>query len=458
MTMYVADTIAAISTPHGEGGIGIVRVSGSQAREIGLNLFRFRKGTDFSSHYLHYGSVVEPLSGAVLDEVMAVMMLAPRSYTCEDVLEIHCHGGLLVVDKVLTAVLQCGARLADPGEFTRRAFLNGRIDLLQAEAVMDVIASRSEMSLTLARQQQEGALSRRIVEISTMLLHALALIEAYIDFPEDDLGHNDIVSIRERVQNANEAISALLSGFDEGRVIRDGVAVLIVGKPNVGKSSLLNCLLGEQRAIVTHIAGTTRDIIEETAIINGLAVRLLDTAGIRHTEDLIEKEGIHRALECVPLADLVLFVLDASRPFDAEDLFILDALKGKRILVECSKSDLSPMIELPENVTQLPRCSVSVTNGYGIDELRLSIRTSFMSEIKQDSRQLVAISRLRHRETLTSAQSSLQHFLEIIDAGGDLEVLAIEVRNALESVGQVTGGTTPDEILDLIFSSFCIGK
>ncbi|KAB0671617.1 tRNA uridine-5-carboxymethylaminomethyl(34) synthesis GTPase MnmE [Oryzomonas sagensis] len=456
--MYIEDTIAAISTPQGEGGIGIVRVSGSLAEAIGLRLFRFCRGVAFASHFLHYGAVVAPGGDAVLDEAMAVLMRAPHSYTREDVLELHCHGGMLVVERVLAAVLACGVRLAEPGEFTRRAFVNGRIDLVQAEAVMDVIAAKTEASLALAQRQRTGALSDRIETIRRALTRSLAFVEASIDFPEDDIGETDTVALRSGVSDALDVIGGLLAGFDEGRILREGISVLIVGKPNAGKSSLLNRLLKENRAIVTHVPGTTRDIIEETVNLGGLAVRLLDTAGIRHTDDVVEREGINRALDKIPLADLVLFVLDSARPFSDEDRLILDAVKGKTTIVVLNKSDLSPVLQLPPAMGVLPRVALSAGTGAGIDELREVIRTTFLHGSALDSREFVAISRVRHRDALVSARAALHRFLSGLDEGRELETLAIDLRDALSAVGQVTGETTTDDVLDVVFSSFCIGK
>lgn len=455
--MYIHDTIAAISTPVGEGGIGIVRISGSRSREIGLRIFRFLSGTDFRSHYLHYGHIISP-DGDVLDEAMAVLMQAPRSYTREDVLEIQCHGGLLVMERVLATVLQCGARLAEAGEFTKRAFLNGRIDLLEAEAVMDIISSRSEVSLALARRQQDGALSGKLADIRSQLTSCLALVEAYIDFPEDDVGDQDTVQILNNALSAQSVITELVSRFDEGRIIRDGIAALIVGKPNAGKSSLLNCLLGEQRAIVTHIPGTTRDIIEETTNMGGLAVRLLDTAGIRETDDLVEQEGIGRAMECIPMADLVLFVLDGSRDIGSDDLRIFTALAGKKIILVQNKSDLPVSLILPDSMANVPLYRISTRTGEGVAVLKNAIRTIFVSKGVLDSREFIAISRARHRDALLSAQEILQRFVDGVKSGRELETLSIDLRDALHAVGQVTGETSNDEVLDLIFSSFCIGK
>ncbi|QEM69912.1 tRNA uridine-5-carboxymethylaminomethyl(34) synthesis GTPase MnmE [Geobacter sp. FeAm09] len=456
--MYIEDTIAAISTPQGEGGIGIVRISGSGAEAIGLRLFRFRKGAVFVSHFLHYGAVVAPDDGAVLDEAMAVLMRAPHSYTREDVLELHCHGGMLVVERVLAAVLACGARLAEPGEFTRRAFVNGRIDLVQAEAVMDVIAAKTEASLALAQRQRAGALSDRIEAIRHGLTKRLAFVEAFIDFPEDDIGEADTVALRAGVGEALNEIGTLLTGFDEGRILREGISVLIVGKPNAGKSSLLNRLLKENRAIVTHIPGTTRDIIEETVNLGGLAVRLLDTAGIRHTDDVVEREGISRTLDKIPQADLVLFVLDSARPFGDEDRLILDAVQGKITIAVLNKSDLPPALDLPSGMGEMPCVALSAGTGAGIDELREVIRTTFLHGAALDSREFVAISRARHRDVLVSARSALHRFLSGLDEGRELETLAIDLRDALSAVGQVTGETTTDDLLDVVFSSFCIGK
>jgi len=456
--MYIEDTIAAIATSHGLGGIGIIRISGPQARGIGLRLFTFANGKDFISHYLHYGSILDPLTGEVLDEAMAVLMSSPKSYTREDVLELHCHGGMLLLERILALVLQSGARLAEAGEFTRRAFLNGRIDLLEAEAVMDIISSRSEASLALAQHQQGGALSRTISEIRQLLLNALAMLEASIDFPEDGLEDTDFESIQSRVNSAQRIISSLIAGFPEGRLLREGIAALIVGKSNAGKSSLLNCLLGENRSIVTHLAGTTRDIIEETVNIEGLAVRLLDTAGIRHTSDMVEQLGIDRAFDSIFMADLILFVHDLSRPFDNDDKRILEALDGKQILVICNKCDLVPSLDLPTELSCLPVCQVSTRTGYGIRDLKQIIRSTFISKTVLDNREFVSISRVRHRDALQSVKSALSDISDGLVVSREIETLAIDLREALYSLGQVTGENTTDDILDIIFSSFCVGK
>lgn len=456
--MYIRDTIAAISTPPGNGGIGIVRVSGAQAVAIGETLFVPVCSGGLISHRFYFGTIRDPLTGGIIDEAMTVCMRAPRSYTCEDVVEFHCHGGVLVLERVLALALFCGARLADPGEFTRRAFLNGRIDLVQAEAVMDIINSRTDAALQLAQRQREGMLSIKIAAASDHLLRALALVEAYIDFPEDDLGEIDMATIAGSVDNALAIVSFLLAGYDDGRILREGISALIIGKPNVGKSSLLNRLLNENRAIVTHIPGTTRDIIEETINLGGLAVMLLDTAGIRHTQDIVELEGINRAMEKIPMADLVLFVLDASRPFDVEDQLLLDALSGSRIIAVLNKSDLPNGIMLPVPFDVFTLLPVSADSGAGIDVLKQAIRSIFLHDGVLDSREYVAISRARHRDALISVDSLLTKFVVSLASGVSLELLAVDLRDALSAVGSVIGYTTNDDVLDAVFSSFCIGK
>ena len=455
--MYIRDTIAAVSTPPGNGGIGIIRVSGDQAAAVGNTIFKPVYDGGLVSHRFSFGAICDPATGERVDEAMAVYMRAPRSYTREDVLELHCHGGWLVVERVLALVLSCGIRLAEPGEFTRRAFLNGRIDLVQAEAVMDIIASKSESALLLAQRQREGALSKRIDDVRGFLLRALALVEAYIDFPDDDLGETDVAAIQASVEEARNIIASLLLTFEEGRITRDGISVLIVGKPNAGKSSLLNRLLNENRAIVTHIPGTTRDIIEETITFEGLSVRLLDTAGIRHTDDLVEQEGISRALEKIPQADLVLAVFDASLEFSQEDQLIFDALAGRRTIAVLNKTDLPRLLILPDEGRFDAVVRIAALSGDGVDLLKQTVCRRFLHSNASDSREFVALSRARHRDALVCAEQCLQQF-----TGGlperNLELLALDLRGALQAVGSVTGQSVTDDVLDLIFSSFCIGK
>ncbi|HEY3309539.1 MAG TPA: tRNA uridine-5-carboxymethylaminomethyl(34) synthesis GTPase MnmE [Desulfuromonadaceae bacterium] len=456
--MYIRDTIAAISTPPGNGGIGIIRVSGPQAEIIGDTIFRPAKDGGLISHRLYFGTIWDQQCNELIDEAMAVMMRAPHSYTREDVLELHCHGGMLVVERVLALTLASGARLAEPGEFTKRAFLNGRIDLVQAESIMDIIGSQTEAALKLAQRQRAGLLSQSISEARLLLLNALALVEAYIDFPEDDIGPADTVAISSAIDSARQIITGLVAGFEEGRILREGIAVLIIGKPNAGKSSLLNRLLNENRAIVTHLPGTTRDIIEETINLGGLPVRLLDTAGIRHTTDMIEQEGINRALDEIPQADLVLFVVDSSRPYDSEDRLICEALANSKVILVTNKSDLPPVIDIPAAFGVWEKCDISANTGAGVDKLKEAVRTSFLHQNMSDSREFVTISRARHRDALSAADVILGQVKDGLKVGANLELLAIDLREALSAIGSVTGQTTNDEVLDLIFSSFCIGK
>jgi tRNA modification GTPase len=456
--MYVQDTIAAISTPLGEGGIGIVRVSGERAMSIAVALFKGKSNGGFQSHRFYYGDLIDPIDGRLVDEVLIVLMRAPRSYTREDVLEIHCHGGYLLVQKVLELVLGQGVRLAEPGEFTRRAFLNGRIDLVQAEAVIDIIRGKTDAALALAQHQREGLLSQRLAAVRERLVEALALVEAYIDFPEDDIGVVDTNRIASLAEVAQSEIENLLSGFREGRVLRDGVSVMIAGKPNVGKSSLLNTLLREKRAIVTSVPGTTRDIIEEVVNIHGLPVRMLDTAGIRETADLVEQEGVRLAMERIRTADLVLFVLDSTRLYERDDAAIFTALCGRKAIVVINKSDLPRTLVLPDAFAGLPVVEISTLTGAAIDHLRSAIFDMFLSGRAVDSRDYVAVSQARHRDALARGRDALAAFAA--DRADDLalEILAIHLREALRAVGEVTGETTPDEVLDLIFQRFCIGK
>jgi len=456
--MYLRDTIAAIATPLGEGGIGIVRISGDAALDIAGRIFSGKRNGGLASHRFYYGELLDPASGAALDEVMLVAMRAPRSYTREDVVEIHCHGGYLLVQQVLALVLRQGARLAQAGEFTQRAFLNGRIDLIQAEAVIEVIRSKTEASLNLANHQLTGLLSQRLGMIRTGLLEALAVVEAYIDFPEEDLEGATAEQVEGLVGAALAETASLLAGYREGRVLREGVSVIIAGKPNVGKSSLLNALLREKRAIVTAVPGTTRDVIEEIVTIGGLPVRLLDTAGIRESGDEVEQEGMRMTLERLPQADLVLFVLDGSRFFDEDDARIAQEIAGACTLAVVNKSDLPHCLALPDALTALPMVAISARAGAGLEELRTAIFSEFVQGTAIDSREYVAISQARHRSSLEQCREQLGAVLASLRTGIGLELVAVDLRSALHALGEVTGETTPDEVLDLIFSRFCIGK
>ena len=456
--MYLEDTIAAIATPVGCGGIGIIRVSGSDASAIADKLFVKQGNGGLDSHRFYYGRIVDPADGSLIDEGMGVLMRAPRSYTREDVLELHCHGGYLIVQRVLDACLRAGARLSEAGEFTRRAFLNGRIDLCQAESIIDLINSRTEMSLAFAQSQREGLLSAQLKEIADALRNALALIEAFIDFPEEDLDAVALDRIEARISQARNGLGGLLDTYAHGKVIRDGISVLLAGKPNVGKSSLLNALTLEQRAIVSHIPGTTRDVIEEIINIEGLPVRIIDSAGIRDSRDEIEQEGIRRSLEKLALADLVLFLVDGSAALDSQDRDLLQAIAGKQFVTVVNKSDLPQAVAESELPAGAEIVHISSKNGSGIDQLRSVIFNSFISDRVLTSRDHVAVSTVRHRDIIVRALAGLDGFSSGLARGVSGELLAIDLRESLAAVGEITGETTPDDILDIIFSSFCIGK
>jgi len=456
--MYLCDTIAAVSTPVGEGGIAVIRISGPDSLQILDSLFKRKKDGGLLSHRFYYGEIVSPVTAVAVDEAMCVFMRAPRSFTCEDVAEIQCHGGTLIIEQILALVLSSGARLAEPGEFTRRAFLNGRIDLLQAESVIDVIRGKTEAAVSVARQQSNGTLSAALVEIRHLIRQVLAFVEAYIDFPDEDMGDVDSSQLFNLLAAAIMRTDSLVASYDEGRVMRDGVSVLIAGKPNVGKSSLLNTLLKEKRAIVTSVPGTTRDLIEEIVNINGLPVKLLDTAGIRSTDDPVEREGVRLALERIPAADLVLYLLDSSRSFDVDDRLVADSILGSKALIVFNKSDLPAALSLPVDLYPLPSVTVSTSTGEGINELKRVISESFLHGKSIDSREYALLTRARHRDALQSVSFILNSLNSEPDKLSQGELAALDLREALDLLGQVTGETTPDDILDLIFSQFCIGK
>jgi len=456
--MYIEDTIAAVSTPRGEGGIAIIRISGSDSLRILDSLYRPSRNGGFDSHRFYYGTIVDPDTDVILDEIMSVYMKAPKTFTREDVVEIHCHGGTLVVQLILAAVLSTGARLAQPGEFTKRAFLNGRVDLVQAEATIDIIRAKTAAAALLAQSHREGFLSARINEIRDDLRHILALLEAYLDFPDEDLGDADTALVKDLSRAALSKSSLLLDSYQEGRVLRDGVSVIIAGKPNAGKSSLLNTMLSEKRAIVTSVPGTTRDIIEEVVNIRGLPVTLLDTAGICVSDDPVEKEGIHRALVRIPTADLVIILLDGSRPFDQDDVLSFEAVGNTPHLTVINKSDLPSRLIIPESFSQEQAHFISTSTGEGIESLRVVIAYLFLHGKLTDNRELAFLSDARHRDALQSVVDSLSRFIASFVDASSFELLTIDLRDALDALGQITGQTTPDDILGLIFDRFCIGK
>lgn len=456
--MYLQDTIAAISTPCGEGGIGVIRISGSDSLRILKSIFVRNNNGDFSSHRFFYGQIIDPVSGLSIDESMAVYMKAPKSFTREDVVELQCHSGTVVMQKVLSLVLKAGARLAEPGEFIRRAFLNGRIDLPQAEGVIDVIRARTDAALLVANSSRSGLFSSHLESIQSDLKSALALIEAYIDFPDEDLQVTDSKVLLDFLKSSFDKVSSLLVNCSEGRSLRDGVSVTIAGKPNVGKSSLLNALLREKRAIVTSVPGTTRDFIEEIVNISGLPVRLLDTAGIRETDDPVEAEGIKLAKERLAVSDLVLFLLDGSSPFDSDDLHVYESVRSCNFIIVLNKADLVTAIQLPDELCSVPTVSISTFSESTIDDLKAVIASRFLHGKSPDSREEVFVSNIRHIDLLQRVHQILFDLLSVDLLSYPSELFAADLRDALDQLGQVSGATTPDDILDIIFSQFCIGK
>ncbi len=458
----VTDTIAAISTPPGEGGIGIVRLSGPCAREIGLSLFRFAgKTCEPESHRLYYGHIVTP-EGQPVDEALISFMNSPHTYTKEDVVEINCHGGIVPLGKTLELTIKAGARHAGPGEFTQRAFLNGRLDLAQAEAVIHIIRAKTEAAMNLGFSQLQGRLSGRISDVRQRLLGVLAHIEASIDFPEhQDVEELALHLLADEVTAALEELNLLLATADRGRILREGLRTAIVGRPNVGKSSLLNSLLREQRAIVTAIPGTTRDAIEESVNIGGVALTIIDTAGIRRTADEVEKIGVARSQEILHKADLVLLVLDAARGLTGEDREILAAV-AKPVIIIANKTDL-----LKNKDSELERIS-ALTDGYPLVAMSL-LENSGLAELEDSITELVfrgeaarpempVVSSLRHKEALQRAVHALEELVSAMRHDQAVDLLAIDLYAALEALGEITGETVRGEIMDEIFKNFCIGK
>ncbi len=452
------DTIAAIATPLGEGGLALIRISGSDALVLADRCFvpagsKYAKPSHAPSHTLHFGHVVR--EGRRVDEVLLAVMRAPRTFTREDVVEISCHGGLLPAKQVLQTVLSSGARLAEPGEFTRRAFLNGRIDLAQAEAVADLIHSRTELAMRAANEQLAGKLSQRINQLREQMLQALAHVEAHIDFPDEDIAPDTRAQLITRLERGGSFMNELLRTADEGRILRRGIRAAIIGRPNAGKSSLLNQLLGHDRAIVSAIPGTTRDTIEETANIRGLPVVFIDTAGLREGGDEIEVEGIRRSRQSLERAELLLHVLDASEPLTEADRVYLAEFAGKKRILVRNKIDLPARLELPPPEAKV--ADVCCLTGLGIEALQDAIKDLVWSgEIKAEMLEVMINS--RHQDALTRARTATLHTLEALRAGRPLELVAMDLRIAVNAIGEIVGQTTTEDLLDMIFSQFCIGK
>jgi tRNA modification GTPase len=461
--MNAGDTICAVATPPGEGGIGIIRLSGEKAIDLASAVFVGSGGRtvrDYKTHTLHHGELRAPDTGERIDEVLVAVMKAPRSYTCEDVVEFHCHGGPLVLRLGLEVLIHSGARLAEPGEFTKRAFLNGRLDLAQAEAVIDLIQARSQTGLRVALEQLRGALSDELGQIREGLTRLLVEIEAGIDFSDEGITFISPQALAAGVGKVAERVEWLIRTAEDGRIVREGVTVALVGRPNVGKSSLLNALARADRAIVTPIPGTTRDVLEEFVNVRGIPVRLQDTAGLREAQDVVEREGVRRTHDALARAELVLAVLDGSAPLDPEDRRTLELLQEKSAVLVVNKADLPPRVE-PADLKGFvePRRIVwtSATTGAGLDELRDAIRDTVLRQGLEPS-EGVLITHLRHRSALERAKTSLDQALVSIQQHMAAECIAADLRVAINAIGEIIGETTTDDILDRIFKEFCIGK
>lgn len=457
------DTIAAISTPVGEGGISIIRISGEDAVVIAKRLYRGSKDlAQVASHTINYGHIVDPDTGAEVDEVMVSVMRAPHTYTCEDVVEINCHGGLLATNRILQLVLSYGARMAEPGEFTKRAFLNGRIDLSQSEAVMDLIRAKTDKSMKVALNQLDGDLSRLIRHLRQDILDVLAQVEVNIDYPEyDAVEEMTTKMLKEKALDIQQRIQALLKTAKQGKVLREGLATAIIGRPNVGKSSLLNTLLHEDKAIVTDVAGTTRDVIEEYVNVDGVPLKLIDTAGIRDTDDTVEKIGVERSKRALDAADLILLLIDSSAPLTAEDRELLTATHGKQRIVILNKTDLPRQVDLDElkKLTDGDALiETSIVKHEGMDQLGQQISKMFFNEGIESSQNNVMVTNARHIGLLHQANAALSDVLKGINAGMPVDLVQIDMTRCWDLLGEITGDSYQDELLDQLFSQFCLGK
>ena len=448
------DTIAAIATAYGEGGIGIIRISGEESRDILQKIFTGK----IESRRLSYGKIVD--ENEHIDEVLAVYMKGPKTYTGEDVVEINCHGSMVALRKTLALVLSKGARMAEPGEFTKRAFLNGRLDLSQAEAVIDVIKAKSDRSFDVAISQLEGSLSKRIEKIRQALLDLLVEVTVNIDYPDEDIEIMTYDKARDCLCNIRNMIGELLATSGSGRMIREGIRIAIVGKPNVGKSSLMNCLLRESRAIVTDIPGTTRDTIEEAVSIRNLPVYLIDTAGIRDTDDTVEKIGIEKTKEAFNNADYIILVVDGSRPLTSEDEEIISYVRGRRALVLLNKRDLGAEVTVDVISEKLPDCDIietALSKGEGLTEIEDNIESLvYGGQISQG--ESLMVNNVRHIDLLKHADSAAGDALSLLEIMEPLDIVEIDIRNAYDFLGEIVGDTVSDEIINEVFARFCLGK
>ena len=459
--MKITDTIAAISSAAGNSGIGIIRVSGDEAIEVVDKIFRpankNKKLANVESHTVHYGHIMD--GDKTLDQVLVIVMKNPHSYTGEDTVEIDCHGGMLILKKVLDLVLKNGARTAEPGEFTKRAFLNGRIDLSQAEAVMDLINSKNDFALNSSIEQLKGGVSDAIKDIRKDIIYHIAFIESTLDDPEHISLDGYDEEITEMLNENINKISKLVNSFDNGRIMKEGIKTVILGKPNAGKSSLLNLMLGEDRAIVTDIEGTTRDTLEENINFNGLSLKIIDTAGIRDTEDLVERIGVNKAKEIAKEGDLIIYVVDGSRELDDNDREIIKLINDKQAIILVNKSDMDTVINIDELKKDSNRDVIlfSAKNGEGMDQLEEEIRNMFYSG-KVTYNDQVYITNARHKEALENALESLKQVKNSVDAGMPEDFYSIDLMDAYTDLGLIIGESVEDDLVNEIFSKFCMGK
>jgi tRNA modification GTPase len=459
--MYNEDTIAAISTPHGTGGIGIIRISGDKAFNIAGDLFYGRKKfSDIKSHTISFGKIINPENGQTVDEVLVTKMEKPKTFTREDVVEISCHGGITVLKNILELVTKNGARIAEPGEFTKRAFLNGRIDLSQAEAVIDLINSKTSESSRAALDQLEGKLSSKLKSVRNSLIEILAHIEVTVDYPEHDIEEITGQEIYTELIKIKEKLEGVIKGFEKGRIIREGIDAVIIGRPNVGKSSLLNELSGKNRAIVTDIPGTTRDIIEEYVNMDGIPVRILDTAGIRETEDVVERIGVEKTHSAIEVADLIIMMIDASMGIDREDASILNKIVDKKVIVVINKIDLVQEEEInriERFLEEKKHIKTSLKEDIGVEELGKIIKELFLKgEVTANNE--VLLTNIRHKNLIDKALSSINDALGAQENSMPLDLITIDITNAADYLGQITGESVSDDVIHEIFKRFCLGK
>lgn len=463
MPLLNDDTIAAISTPLGSAGIGKIRMSGPEAIEIAASLFKGVKDKDLrdvKTYTAHYGYVIEPKTGKIADEVICIIMKKPHSFTGEDVVEFDCHGGTVPLQRVLEVLLDNGARLAEPGEFSKRAFLNGRLDLAQAEGIMEVINSKTNKGLDVALNHLEGKLSNKIERIKDKVTKLFAHLEAAIDFPEDEIEGFNSGEIKKRLEEIKKEIKVLLETSNQGKIYREGIKAVIVGKPNVGKSSLMNTLLQEKRSIVTDIPGTTRDIIEEYINIKGIPLRIIDTAGIRNTEDIVEQIGVKKARESLEKSDLVLMMLDVSQGLTEADIEIYKMIQDKAIIIIVNKTDLKNKIDVDKLKSifgQHTMLKMSLKEEKGLNSLKKAIIDEVLhEELKTDDN--LFITRTRHKNSLKQAFSAIKRVIKSYKEQLPYDFYTIDLKDCLDSLGQITGETVTEDIIDRIFKDFCLGK